>query len=66
MNAKQYNIKLTPVEEEVFHTLKTYTEELKLNTVLRVAGGWVRDKVQICSFRLWDGSQRISILLLII
>jgi tRNA nucleotidyltransferase/poly(A) polymerase len=25
--------------------LKSYRDELKLKTVLRVAGGWVRDKV---------------------
>lgn len=47
MKAQHYNIKLTPVEEDVFRTLRTYTEELKLNIVLRVAGGWVRDKVAI-------------------
>jgi hypothetical protein len=47
MKATDHTIKLTPTEELVFATLKTYTKELELTTVLRVAGGWVRDKVGI-------------------
>ena len=38
-------IKLTENEEIIFRMLKNYRDELKLKTVMRVAGGWVRDKV---------------------
>jgi hypothetical protein len=51
MQAKHLNIKLSPIETQVFDTLLTYTRELKLNTILRVAGGWVRDKVHLPSTR---------------
>lgn len=42
---KQIVIKVNPEEEKIFSMLRQYRDELKLNTVLRVAGGWVRDKV---------------------
>lgn len=42
---KQFLIKLTPDEQKIFNMLKKYRDELQLKTVLRVAGGWVRDKV---------------------
>lgn len=38
-------ITLTPNEKQIFDMLKTYRDELQIKTVLRVAGGWVRDKV---------------------
>jgi hypothetical protein len=60
MQASHLNIKLTPIEQQVFDTLITYTRELQLNTVLRVAGGWVRDKVRSFSTRSWAGNRRIS------
>lgn len=42
---KQIAINLTNDEQKIFKMLKQYRDELGLNTVLRVAGGWVRDKV---------------------
>lgn len=61
MQGKNYAIKLTPIEKQVFDTLLTYTSELGMKeTVLRVAGGWVRDKVDLSSTRSWAGSPRIS------
>ena len=38
---------LLPEEKEVFNVLLQCLDEMKrYNTVLRVAGGWVRDKVR--------------------
>lgn len=42
---KEIAIKLTSEEEKIFKMLKTYRDQIGLQTVLRVAGGWVRDKV---------------------
>lgn len=39
------NISLTPKEEEIFNLFTTFIEENKVDTKIRVAGGWVRDKV---------------------
>ena len=39
------NIKLTDLEKQIFQTLLETIKEHKLKTTLRVAGGWVRDKV---------------------
>ena len=39
------NINLTEVEQRIFKTLMEVVEEKRLKTTLRVAGGWVRDKV---------------------
>ena len=39
------NINLTDLEKKIFKTLMEVVEENKLETTLRVAGGWVRDKV---------------------
>ena len=39
------NIKLTDKEQEIFNTLMEVVRENNLKTTLRVAGGWVRDKV---------------------
>lgn len=38
-------IQLTPQEIELFNMFTTFVNEENLNIVLRVAGGWVRDKV---------------------
>ena len=38
-------IKLTTEEKELFDFLRNIVENEKLNTTLRVAGGWVRDKI---------------------
>ena len=38
-------IKVTQQEQKLFDTLMTIVKENNLNTTLRVAGGWVRDKV---------------------
>jgi tRNA nucleotidyltransferase/poly(A) polymerase len=38
-------ISLTTEEEELFHTLQTFIDENQLQTTIRVAGGWVRDKI---------------------
>lgn len=59
MDKYKHNIQLTQDEQIIFHTLKTYRNELGLKTVLRVAGGWVRDKV-ILSFYLTDHEQTIT------
>jgi hypothetical protein len=40
------NITLTELEKRIFKTFMDVVEENKLNTTLRVAGGWVRDKVK--------------------
>jgi tRNA nucleotidyltransferase/poly(A) polymerase len=41
------NISLTEQEEQIFKTLLEVVEENDLGTTLRVAGGWVRDKVRL-------------------
>lgn len=45
MDKAHLNIQLTQQEELLFSTLKEYKQALGLTTVMRVAGGWVRDKV---------------------
>lgn len=42
---KQIFIKVNPDEQKIFMMLKKYRDELGLKTNMRVAGGWVRDKV---------------------
>lgn len=39
------DIKLTELENQIFVTLLDVVRENQLRTTLRVAGGWVRDKV---------------------
>ena len=39
-------IQLTPQETEIFNMFTSFVQEEKLQIVLRVAGGWVRDKVK--------------------
>jgi tRNA nucleotidyltransferase/poly(A) polymerase len=39
------NITLSEQEQKIFKTLMEVVEEHQLKTTLRVAGGWVRDKV---------------------
>jgi tRNA nucleotidyltransferase/poly(A) polymerase len=39
------NIALTPTEQQIFSFLLEANEKLGLNSVMRVAGGWVRDKL---------------------
>lgn len=41
------SITLSPKEEEIFATLLGTVAMFELKTVLRVAGGWVRDKVSV-------------------
>jgi hypothetical protein len=53
MEKNQLNIQLTAQEELLFSTLLNYKKELELKTVMRVAGGWVRDKVIPTTIRLW-------------
>jgi tRNA nucleotidyltransferase/poly(A) polymerase len=36
---------LTKDESDLFHTLESVVKDMNLNTTLRVAGGWVRDKI---------------------
>ena len=38
-------IQLTDFEQELFASLKEVASECELNTTMRVAGGWVRDKM---------------------
>lgn len=44
---EQTNIELTQNEQEAFTILLKVLEYNDLKTVIRVAGGWVRDKVRI-------------------
>lgn len=39
------SVKLTPKEESIFNFLLEVLKENNLKTTLRVAGGWVRDKL---------------------
>lgn len=39
------NIELTPNEKDLFSLFINFVQEENLNSILRVAGGWVRDKV---------------------
>ena len=43
--ARDVSVQLTPQEEELFDVLTKTLEHEKLDTVLRCAGGWVRDKL---------------------
>ena len=55
------NITLTDLEKKIFKTLMDVVEENKLETTLRVAGGWVRDKVTFkrkCSFKIDYGKRK--------
>lgn len=45
-------ITLNDQEKKIFQTLMEVVEENKLKTTLRVAGGWVRDKVSDLYLRL--------------
>jgi len=46
LSSNNYNIiKLTPEEEELFSLLNEVIKSHKISTTLRVAGGWVRDKL---------------------
>lgn len=45
-------IDLTKKEEKIFQRLLDVIRHFKLETQLRVAGGWVRDKVCSCSIPL--------------
>ena len=42
---RDVSVQLTPQEEELFDVLTKTLEHEKLDTVLRCAGGWVRDKL---------------------
>jgi hypothetical protein len=44
-NASKTRIKIQPQEEKLFQLLLATVEHFQLNCTLRVAGGWVRDKV---------------------
>lgn len=43
-------ISLNPNEKELFSLFTTFVKEESLLSTLRVAGGWVRDKVLYCFF----------------
>lgn len=60
MHKNDLKVPLTASEERLFATLLSYTHELKLPTVMRVAGGWVRDKVPPITPRSWARSPTIS------
>lgn len=45
IGARNVSIQLTQQEEELFSILLKTLEHQRLNTVLRCAGGWVRDKL---------------------
>ncbi len=44
-NLRDVSVQLTPQEEDLFNVLTKTLEHEKLDTVLRCAGGWVRDKL---------------------
>ena len=44
-DSTEMKIVVTPAEQKLFDTLLTICKENNLKTTLRVAGGWVRDKV---------------------
>ena len=44
-SGSNYNIELTEDEAKLFELLRKVTSETKLGSTLRVAGGWVRDKL---------------------
>lgn len=44
-SGSNYNIELTEDEAKLFELLRQVTAETKLGSTLRVAGGWVRDKL---------------------
>lgn len=43
--ADVYKLPLTEAEQRLFETLLTMVKDEGLKTTLRVAGGWVRDKI---------------------
>ena len=45
LHTKEPTITCTNEEERLFEILRQVTTELKLNTTIRVAGGWVRDRL---------------------
>ncbi len=66
------NVKLSETEKEIFKLLRDCVRDTNLPVTLRVAGGWVRDKVSSSSillgvlpFSYWDWNVMIWILLLI-
>lgn len=40
-----HNINLNPIEKDIINILKSTCNQFQLNTIMRIAGGWVRDKV---------------------
>ena len=44
-NETNINLPLSDLEESIFDFLLQVVEENNLNTTVRVAGGWVRDKL---------------------
>ena len=38
-------ITISPLENQIFSFITTVVDKYKLGTICRVAGGWVRDKV---------------------
>ena len=46
-------VKLNQNESKIFELLRDCVKETKLPVTLRVAGGWVRDKVRsVCMYKL--------------
>lgn len=67
-DVSQINLTLTEVEKSLFEDIASMLKANKLDIVVRVAGGWVRDKVcffillcflLFCVFRFWGKSQMI-------
>ena len=53
-------IELTEKEKEIFSVVKNVLAKNNKNTICRVAGGWVRDKVKIKNFiKLLDFGKKI-------
>jgi hypothetical protein len=54
------SIQHSEVEEKIFTTLKDVLNKYDLDTQLRVAGGWVRDKVWSSPFAQSDPMKNAS------
>jgi tRNA nucleotidyltransferase/poly(A) polymerase len=50
MVESKQEISLSEKEIQIFTTLREFMKEADLKTTIRVAGGWVRDKVRLIGF----------------
>ena len=57
---EQPELKLTAEEEALFDVLTKVVAHFQLNAVLRVAGGWVRDKLMVRKIKLLTTNLLVS------